>query len=219
MNLAPLHEGASIQEEQSWLARSIEQITMSGVPRDSVRVGRTVYPFRRQLVERIGPAFYSLDGFFPHIVGEGKNSEAARRDFEEKLHVAFQDTARTADFDRTIVQQRLWLLCSSLIDIAAYDQLRTVTVTRIGKVIGSPRAGLIKIRWASGVAQRIDARKAVPEFAALQIGQWFEAVIRTNYLSAKLLSVEHVARIRTPVFTATARSEFWNSVLPPAKQA
>ncbi|MGE5609295.1 MAG: hypothetical protein ACM359_08580 [Bacillota bacterium] len=162
------------------------------------------------MAECIGPDFYSLEGFFPHIVGGGKTPMEAREDFARKVHILFQEIDNTAEFERTDKQQRLWGVFAGLIDLRQYESAKSITVTQIGQITRRLRAGRVRVRWATGLIERIDIAKASPEFAVLKVGQWFEAVVRRDYLSDRLLAVEHVSGIRKPEYGPEEREQFWS---------
>lgn len=212
MDVAPLHEHSSVSADVFAREPGDGAVTFTGVPRDSVKVGRVTYPFRAQLAERMGPTFYSLEGFSPRIVGRGTNAEEARKDFERRLHALFQEVRGTVDFDRTAEQAQYAELFANLIDIAAYERTLTVSVKQIGQVVSLRRPGRVRVRWAGGATQLIDVEKAVADFARLKVGQWFEAVVRKRYLNDRLVAVDHVAPIRSPVHTRSERAAFWRDM-------
>jgi hypothetical protein len=201
-----LHQGATSRgiEQTSTLSASV------GRECSELMVGKTVYPFRQRLQEQPGPGIYSLDGFWPLVVGLGPTMPQARQDFNYRFHDLFQTIAAKQDFDRTEEESRIWDRIAMLVDLPRYDQLRTLTYTEMGHIEADRLPGERTVRWHTGRKERVNVASAPGEFAALPLGRWFQAVVRREFLTGRLVGVEHLSPTSAPHFSPAERADFWS---------
>ena len=188
----------------------------------AIRVGRACYPLRKRDGEVVGHfqpgrrgkgRAFCVDPFLPYFVGEGASDEEALKNWCELIHVSFQRLRATCETRLDDKEREQWGLLYRELDVAAYDASRPVKARQRGEVVRAfPDPW--EVRWAADEQNEAISLDQVPdEFAALRVGDWFEAVLSRDSASRKLLHVHEVRPI-TPKepMTAAEAKRFWRSL-------
>ncbi len=140
-----------------------------------------------------------MDQFGPQFIGKGDSIAAARRDFLNQIHSAFQSLVRLRPFQMNETQRVDWQMLESLIDVDRYWDSVPVALLETG-VVSSDTADGWEIVWLDGERRElIPSERTLPEFAAFKQGQWFEAIVERQprtYTLQKLRYVRPIEPIR-----------------------
>jgi hypothetical protein len=170
---------------------------------DCIQLGSTTYPLARSVIGNVtlddGQWVLRMAGLSPTFSGKGKTPAKAEQDFKRQVHVAFQCLYCKRPFQMMKEEFATWTLLQNFIDIAAYIRKTPIDTQEIGTIEwlrGVPHgiSAKLQIRWLDGRVEYIPLERAPGEFAALRPGQWFEAIVRRDPISLKLLRLLRVER-------------------------
>lgn len=176
-----------------------------------IKFGKHLYRLRQTRRSVITPTSYSISGLEDSIVGRGDNVPAAQLSFQAAFHRVFQRLQGLRSFDLSGDDRRIWNTLVQLVDLKDYYANLMVTETRIGSIRRDRTPWARTVHWLGGGGrQEISMADAPAEFAALSVGQYFEAAVEVEYNTRQFRSLESVRAIKTPEFAPSARKAFWH---------
>jgi hypothetical protein len=156
-----------------------------------VRVGRSVYRLRKPAGwtfrpgAEAAPGRFEVKGFEKLVVGRGKSSDLARTNWENRLHVKFQELYPLLADEMTGKQRRAWARLSDLVDVEAYRKSDSVVGREVGKVVKTWTDRKL-VEWRNGTQEVIRFVRAIGEFACVADGEWMEALVARHPDSYKI---------------------------------
>jgi hypothetical protein len=159
---------------------------------------------------------FIVEGFPFNFAGHGFTQEHAKRDFERKVHVAFQKLFRKRPFQMTTSEHEDWAVLEKYIDIAAYKRATPVIFRETGCVQRVLNSGFIEVKWLNERVEQFSLETSPPEFAAYEVGQWFEAYVeRKSGLRGDLLRLSNPVPIE-PIekMEPDELKKFWSEIEP-----
>lgn len=174
----------------------------SGVPIDSVSIGKTKYQFR---VPSLGyflpmgspnsPAFF-VNAFGSDFVGHGASPSDAKRSWEEEFHREFQRLFAMRDWEMDASDRRRWERIQNWIDVELYRSTTPLVGREIGQIL-STDPGRRKIQWVDGRREAFDLEIVPGHFVAIRPGMWFEAQVERDAVSGQLRQILSSQRIES----------------------
>ncbi len=168
---------------------------------DRIVVGNTVYPLRSTL--HVSEHFSStgfeirVQDLSPAFVGHGSTMVEAWTDWQEQIHIAFQELYGKRPFEMTSEQQTKWSLLEKMIDIEAYEIQMPQVLNQIGR-LRSARPDPYQIEWFNGSVELVSLADMPAEFVRFKPGQWFEATVERDRGTLRLRKVLSI-RAREPL--------------------
>lgn len=181
----------------------------------TISVGSTVYELLRPI--QISHSWDNLwfcwaqDFGFAYI-GQAETLPKSYENWRELVHADFQNLYRKRVFEMTDREQERWNLLVDVIDVLHYKQNTPLSVREIGYISYGKRSYPTRIRWIHGRIEDFSLSQVPPELAECKPGQWIEAVVKRHPVTNRLLSIEHIQKIK-PLFTPSPSqlSEEWES--------
>jgi hypothetical protein len=167
---------------------------------EEIRIGTTVYALRVPtrgyfLPPRAtrGGKFW-VDGFSPKFAGAGETVLTARTDWEETVHLEFQQLYAMREFEMGDADRETWGLLAERIDVELYREMTPLIGREIGKVIAAT-PGRRRIQWLDGMSDDYTLSQVPGAFAAYKAGAWFEAQVVRNPLDGRFMEILSAQRI------------------------
>jgi hypothetical protein len=157
---------------------------------------------------------YFLEGSEPQFVGIGDSISDARSDFLGRIHTAFQSLVSLRPFEMNATQTHEWKLLERMIDVEKYWDSKPLTLVETGVVSDDLSRERVVI-WLDGDRHElISLHQAIPEFAALKKGEWFEALVERDPKSYVLRKVRYVKPIPPIIPMDENATKEWIDGLP-----
>ncbi|HZZ78218.1 MAG TPA: hypothetical protein VFE62_06850 [Gemmataceae bacterium] len=194
-----------------------------------LRFGHSAYRLRMPLVLHFYPRIDGPNGklmtspALHSLVGHGATFDAAWQDWLEQFHVRIQSLMAMRPWEMQSPDLESWEKIEQMIDVAAYRRETPRRVRQIGVISQarrsatrghSPQFGPFRrtcalpnqVEWESGRTEEIDLSSAVPDFAALRVGQRFEAVVMRDPTTDRLLGIVDVITLPALPDAASAKT-------------
>ena len=182
-----------------------------------IEFGETVYPLLRPVMLalklRSDDTWESCaEGLGIGFIGRGRTRQEAASDWREQVHVAFQRLYRKMAFEMSPDEQIQWDALEKAIDVAAYRASRPLVLRQIGQV-SRVRPNPSEIVWFDRTVEEIPLVELPADFARLESGQWFEAIVERDRATGRLKKMRYVHPIQAvePMTPERARA-FWASL-------
>jgi lipopolysaccharide/colanic/teichoic acid biosynthesis glycosyltransferase len=182
-----------------------------------IECGETVYPLLRPVMltlkSRPDETWESCaEGLGIGFIGQGRTQQEAASDWREQVHVAFQRLYRKMAFEMSTDEQIQWDVLEKAIDVAAYRASRPLVLRQIGQV-SRVRPNPSEIVWFDRTVEEIPLVELPADFARLESGQWFEAIVERDKATGRLKKMRYVHLIQEvePMTPERARA-FWASL-------
>lgn len=167
----------------------------------NIRVGSTSYELIRPVqinftwIENTWMCWADELGFT--YFGEGETLPESYNNWENLVHVSFQILYHKRPFEMIPEEQKQWNLLISVIDVLHYRQNNPLSVREIGCISFGMYPYPTKIEWITGGSDYFSLSQVPPELAECKSGQWVEAVVKRHPVTNRLLSIEHIQKIKS----------------------
>ena len=194
---------------QSW-TRSFD----SGV----LSFGTTIYPLKQSLTEictQIEQEEFAYEiKELPELIGKGVTKSEAQQDFMRQFHIRFQSQIGVPQFRRSQEEQSAWRAFETVVDIEKYKAHQPAVSQQIG-MLQTKDYNAWSVWWLDGDGvETVDLAVTPPEFAALEVGQWFEALIERDPVSLSMNRILYV-KCRPPLRDLSSKdAAAWLNSLP-----
>jgi hypothetical protein len=109
-------------------------------------------------------------------------------------------------------EQIQWDVLEKAIDVAAYRASRPLVLRQIGQV-SRVRPDPSVIAWFDRTVEEIPLVELPADFARLESGQWFEAIVERNRATGRLKKIRHVHPVQeVEPMTPERAGAFWASL-------
>lgn len=126
-----------------------------------------------------------------HITTYGTNEFEARRKWELKFHETFQKLFGKDQWNMTAEEQAIWSDILKVLDFDAYRRTCPVTLFQTGKLQSDGT-----IAWLNGEVEFVPPLNlACSEFARLEEGDAFEALVERDFVSNKIRKILHIVPV------------------------
>lgn len=166
----------------------------------TIKIGHITYPLRHSLRATYvpGKGDFLVEGFSPLFVGNGTNQEAARADWNNTVHSAFQELQPKRPFEMSDDERLKWQVLSDHIDVTVFRNNTPQSIRAFGRILkAGPYPQLIE--WDNGLKEPISLEIVdTPDFVRFKPGQPFEAVVHRDPLTFNLIRIIHIERTQSP---------------------
>jgi len=157
-----------------------------------LKIGNSEYPLRLNInLERvrIGDDWYCSCADGTELIGRGNNAFEAEDDWKRRFHAHFQQLYAIRPFEMDDNQKRSWQFLCDIVDVAEYRATTPVETCEIGRISFGKVSYPQKIHWLNGRQERINLGSVPATMAGYKTGQWFEATVHRDPITAKLKGI------------------------------
>jgi hypothetical protein len=194
----------------------VKENTQTGILDEATRAGTSMTG--KQIVHniKVGSATYELirpvqinftwvgntwmcwaDDFGFTYVGTDGTLPAAYSNWENLVHADFQTLYHKRPFEMTPEEEKRWNSLVSAIDVLYYRQNTPLSVRELGCVSWEKYQFPTRINWINGKSDRFLLSQVPPELAECRPGQWIDAVVKRDPVTNRLISIEHIQKVKT----------------------
>jgi len=137
------------------------------------------------------------DNFGFAYVGTGESLPLAYSNWENLVHVDFQTLYHKRPFEMIPEEQKRWTLLVGTIDVLYYRLNTPLSLREIGCVSWDKFPYPAKIDWIDGRSEFFLLSQTPPELAECAPSQWIEAIVKRHPVTHRLLSIEHIQKIKS----------------------
>lgn len=192
------------QMEESWIKQSRWDNDMLFFDATKQLIGNFVvgdiaYQLRQTLEASYEPPIANKQGRFlvPQlakvVVGQGADLESAKYDWELKVDEKIQTLLAKQNFERTLEDTEDWEMLNRHFNLAEL-KYSTPADVRVYGYVEKIRGHVRQVRWIDGTITRFRRHQIPAQMVTFQIGQPFEAILKRDSRSWKVLSIAAVFR-------------------------
>jgi hypothetical protein len=183
----------------------------------SIELGSTVYPFQRSVTgvfthQADDRVTFRVNELAPYFLGQGRDELGAEEDWKEQVHRRFQKLYPKLSCERNDEEEATLDALKRVIDVTEYQAKLPLRMHQIGHVSSLRPPTVI---WYSGREEVVGLDRMPGRFAALDVGQWFEADVLRDPQNGTLLHTTLVEPIEPIVqLDDEVVQEFWSGLTP-----
>jgi hypothetical protein len=153
------------------------------------------------------------DDFGFAYVGTGESLPSAYSNWENLVHVDFQTLYHRRPFEMAPEEQKRWNLLVGTIDVLHYRQNTPLSLREVGCISWDKYQYPTRINWINGSSDYFSLSQVPPELAECKPGQWIEAVVKRHPVTNRLLTIEHIQKIKSLFMPSPSQlNRDWESV-------